>query len=63
MVYQEMWKVYLSTKWPELYLDWFNNFLTVEKFAEYYGMTEEHAQEIVTVGIATDNFTKNWPIK
>jgi len=60
MKYQEMWKVYPSTKWPELYLDWFNNFLTVEKFAEYYGMTEEHAQEIVTVGIATDNFTKNW---
>lgn len=57
------WTVYPSEQWPELYLDWFNNFLTVERFAEYYGMTQEHAEEIILTGRKTDNFTKNWDIK
>jgi hypothetical protein len=57
-VYQDMWKVYPYSEWPDLYLDWFNNFLTVERFAEYYGMTEEHAKEIIFTGNKTDNFTK-----
>ena len=54
------WNVYESSRWPELYLDYVNNFLTVERFAEYYGMTQEHAEEIIFTGRKTDNFTKNW---
>jgi hypothetical protein len=31
----------------EIYLDFVNNFLTVEKFAEHYGMTEKEAQALI----------------
>lgn len=34
----------------EMYLDWFNNFATVEKFAEYYGITETEAVAIIDAG-------------
>lgn len=43
-----------------MHADWINNFLTVERFAEYYGMTQEHAEEIIFVGRKTDNYSKNW---
>ena len=33
-----------------LYLDWFNNFLTIERFAEYYNMTVEQAEKVIEVG-------------
>ena len=50
--------VYKKQDWPELYLEWVNNFLTVGRFAEYYGMTQEHANKIIEEGRKTDNFTK-----
>jgi hypothetical protein len=31
----------------QLYLDWFNNFLTLERFAEYYKIHITHAQTII----------------
>lgn len=31
----------------EMYLDWFNNFLTIGKFAEHYGITVNRANEII----------------
>ena len=31
----------------ELYLDWVNNFLTVERFAEYYGMHPRAALALI----------------
>lgn len=31
----------------EMYLDWFNNFLTVACFANYYGMTETEARNLI----------------
>lgn len=31
----------------ELYLDWVNNFLTVERFAEYYGLDVDYAQHFI----------------
>lgn len=34
----------------ELFRDYFNNFLTVERFAEYYGMTNEEAEAAITRG-------------
>ena len=31
----------------EVYLDYFNNFLTIEAFAEYYGFSLEFAQNLI----------------
>lgn len=36
--------------YQELFLDYFNNYLTVEKFADDYGFTVRRAQEIIDVG-------------
>jgi len=33
-----------------IYLDWVNNFLTREYFAEYYGLTLEAAEELIDAG-------------
>lgn len=33
-----------------LYLDYVNNFLTVERFAEYYQISEEYASAIIKEG-------------
>ena len=33
-----------------LYLDYANNFLTVDNFAEYYGLTISEASQIINVG-------------
>lgn len=52
--------VYGYADYPRLYLDWVNNFLTVERFAEHYNMEERQAEEIIDLGHKTDNFTKNW---
>jgi hypothetical protein len=41
---------YELQQYPELYLDYVNNFLTVERFANYYGITEEYADEIISAG-------------
>jgi len=42
-----------STADPEeMFIDWFNNFASVETFAEYYGISEERAWEIITEGRA-----------
>lgn len=59
-VYQKGWTVYGYADYPKLYLDWVNNFLTVERFAEYYNMTQEQAEEVIDLGHKTDNFTKYW---
>ena len=34
----------------ELYIDYFNNFLTVERFAEYYEMELSEAQAVINEG-------------
>ena len=33
-----------------LYLDWRNNFLTLAYFAEYYGISEAYASQIIEEG-------------
>ena len=38
-----------------LYLDWINNFLTVKKFAEFYGITEKKALMLIDIGKAINN--------
>jgi len=34
----------------EMYLDWVNNFLTIERFAEWYNIGEEQAAAIISAG-------------
>jgi|TARA_Y100000590_G_scaffold84148_1_gene93966 hypothetical protein len=34
----------------KMYLDYVNNFLTVTRFAEYYGITVKDANEIINLG-------------
>ncbi|MDG1314517.1 MAG: hypothetical protein P8P29_03200 [Flavobacteriaceae bacterium] len=42
-----MKKTYEYFSDEHMYLDWVNNFLTVARFAEYYGMTEEQAHDLI----------------
>lgn len=38
---------------PEsIYLDWFNNYLTVAAFASAYGITESRATDLINLGRA-----------
>ena len=36
-----------NDKERQMYLDYVNNFLTVARFAEYYGITEKKANAII----------------
>tara|TARA_R100000700_G_C3134863_1_gene118691 strand:+ start:199 stop:375 length:177 start_codon:yes stop_codon:yes gene_type:complete len=38
-----------------LYLDYLNNFLTVEKFAEFYGMSTNKALKLIKIGKEINN--------
>lgn len=40
----------ISGKRAVMFLDYFNNFLSVERFASYYGLTEEQAKEVIELG-------------
>jgi hypothetical protein len=33
-----------------IYLDWFNNFLTIRSFSDYYGFTIEEADLFINLG-------------
>lgn len=47
----EIFKRETKTKqFREMFLDWFNNFLTIERFAEYYGITETYARIVIKEG-------------
>ena len=39
--------IYLRDYLADLYLDWDNNFLTIAVFAEYYGLDEEDARDLL----------------
>ena len=34
----------------EFYLDWFNNYLTVEKIAEHHGLDVDDAKALISMG-------------
>ena len=34
----------------EFYLDWFNNYLTIEKMAEHHDLDVEHARTLIVIG-------------
>lgn len=40
----------VKCKAKALFLDYFNNFLTVERFAEYYGLTVTKARRVIRIG-------------
>lgn len=40
----------MKTKLANMFLDWFNNFLTIERFASYYEVDEEKARRIIEIG-------------
>ena len=40
-------EIYLRDYLADLYLDWVNNFLTIEKFSEYYGLDEDDAKDLL----------------
>lgn len=40
-------KVYDEAEMFGMYLDWFNNFLTTQRFTEHYGITKEFAENTV----------------
>jgi len=39
----------------DLFLDYFNNFLTVDRFAEYYGLDAKIANEVIYLGRMINN--------
>jgi len=39
-----------STTNEEMYLDWFNNFLSIEKFKEYYNLSMAEAENVIDQG-------------
>jgi len=39
----------------ELHADWFNNFLTIEAFADHYGFTDFQANGIIDLARKLDN--------
>jgi len=39
--------IYLRDYLADLYLDFVNNFLTIEIFAEYYGLDEDDASDLL----------------
>ena len=45
----------------EIYLDWVNNFLSLDKFAEHYGLDEIDANYLIEVGrkLNEEEATKN----
>ena len=42
----------------ELYIDWCNNFLTIDRFAEYYSISKEKAMNIIILG---RKINRKWP--
>tara|TARA_R110000822_G_scaffold37101_1_gene104044 strand:+ start:431 stop:649 length:219 start_codon:yes stop_codon:yes gene_type:complete len=40
----------MSDQLQAFYLDYFNNYLTVDCIAEHHGMTKEHANELINIG-------------
>jgi len=41
--------IYLRDYLADVYLDWVNNFLTIERFSEYYGLEEDDARKLLEI--------------
>jgi hypothetical protein len=51
--------VYPLSKWPDIYVDFVNNYLTIEKWASDYNMSRGYAKAMMMQGSYTDNFSMN----
>jgi len=40
----------MNTQLREFYLDWVNNYLTVETMAEHHGLDVQHARTLINMG-------------
>ena len=40
----------MKSKVINMFLDWFNNFLTVQAFADYYGISRWRALRVIELG-------------
>lgn len=40
----------MSVQVIDFYLDWFNNYLTVEKLAEHHGLDVDDAKALISMG-------------
>ena len=40
----------MKKKIEKMYIDWFNNFVTLERFASYYNITIEKAERVIKIG-------------
>jgi len=40
----------MSVQVIDFYLDWFNNYLTVEKLAEHHGLAVDDAKALINMG-------------
>lgn len=50
--------------WAELYLDYFNDFLTVERFAEHHEMSEDLARAVIEHGRKCHNLLVDiWKVR
>ena len=47
-------------KIERLYLSYFNDFLSVAYFAEYYGLSERKAKRVITVGRKLNHRRHKW---
>ena len=47
-------------KIERLYLSYFNDFLTVAKFAEYYGLSERKANDVIRAGRKLNHKRHRW---
>ena len=41
---------FMSVQVIDFYLDWFNNYLTVEKIAEHHGLDVDDAKALISMG-------------
>lgn len=44
-----------KSKCAAIYRDWFNNFLTLDGFASYYGISERVAERVIEIGRKAHN--------
>ena len=49
-------KLMTRTNCRKMYLDWVNNFLTLERFAEHYGIDCETANHVIVEGRCAHEF-------
>jgi len=40
----------MKAQLQKAYLDWVNNYLTIAKFSEDYGLTEQQGQQLIELG-------------